>query len=42
MFLIGEYPEYNPLNSDKKEVTVTSDEVINAETKKADEHMGEE
>jgi len=43
MFIIGEHPEYNPLNSDKKEVaTSSSSKVIAEQTQKENKQMGEE
>ncbi len=42
MFLIGEHPEYNPLSSDKQEVTTNSSDVMSNAAKKENEQMGEE
>jgi len=42
MFIIGEHPEYNPLNSDKKEVATSSSKVIAEQTQKENKQMGEE
>jgi len=42
MFLIGEHPEYNPLSSDKQEVSTNSSDVMSNAAKKENEQMGEE
>jgi len=41
MFLIGEHPEYNPLNSDTKK-DVPAKDVMSNQNHEADKHIGEE